>query len=188
MTDRNGQRVGYKRVSTLEQSTERQLLNQQLDIIFEDKVSGKDRNRPQLDALIKHVRRGDTVVCHSMDRMARNLGDLLVLVEQLTARGVWVEFVKPPLTFTSEQNSIATLQLQILGAVAQFERDIIKERQREGIEIAKSKGKYKGRKPKLDSEKLAALRVRLATGAPKALIAREFKISRQTLYSVLQEN
>jgi DNA invertase Pin-like site-specific DNA recombinase len=183
----NGQMVGYARVSTLDQSTGRQLeklKDEKLDLIFEDYVSGKDTERPQLQAMLKHVRKGDTVVVASMDRFARNLRDLRTLVDDLTDRGVVVRFLKESLTFTGEKtNSTAKLMLNIMGSVAEFERELILERQREGIQLAKQDGKYKGGKAKLSTEQVATLRKRIAAGERKAGLAREFGISRETLYS-----
>src|SRR6202521_4084849 len=95
-----GQRIGYVRVSTFDQNPERQLENIQVDRTFMDKASGKDIKRPQLEALMGFVREGDTVVVHSMDRLARNLDDLRRLLQQLTRRAIRIEFVKEGLTFT----------------------------------------------------------------------------------------
>src|SRR5271156_3843550 len=170
----NGQRVGYKRVSTLDQNTARQLEGIALDECFEDKASGKDANRPKLEALRKHVRKGDTVICHSLDRLGRNLDDLRKLVLGLTDKGVRVEFVKEGLTFTGEDSAMSKLLLSMMGAFAEFERSLILERQREGIAIAKSEGKYKGRKPSLSVERAAELRKRILQGEQKASLAREF--------------
>lgn len=178
----HGQRVGYVRVSSVDQNTERQLDGVQLDRTFTDKVSGKDINRPQLEALIGFVREGDIVVCHSMDRLARNLDDLRKLVITLTKRGVHVQFIKEYLTFTGEDSPMAMLLLSMLGAVAEFERSLIKERQREGIAIAKAKGVYLGRKPSLNADQVHELRKRIAAGDKKAVIARDFGISRETVY------
>ena len=180
---RNGQRIGYVRVSSVDQNTERQLDAVQLDRTFTDKASGKDTNRPQLQAALAHLRDGDVLVVHSMDRLARSLPDLRKIVKELTAKGVAVEFVKESLTFTGEDSPMAKLLLNMLGAVAEFERDLIKERQREGIAIAKKKGVYKGRKPKLTSERVTELRARVEAGEKRAALAREFGISRETLYS-----
>ena len=144
-----GQRVGYVRVSSVDQNTDRQLDGVQLDRCFTDKASGKDTKRPQLEALVSFVRQGDTVVVHSMDRLARNLDDLRKLVSTLTKRGIKVQFVNESLTFSGEDSAMAMLLLSMLGAVAEFERSLIKERQREGIAIAKAKGVYLGRKPSL---------------------------------------
>jgi DNA invertase Pin-like site-specific DNA recombinase len=178
----NGQRVGYIRVSSIDQNTERQLDGIQLDRTFTDKVSGKDTNRPQLEALIGFVREGDIVICHSMDRLARNLDDLRKLVISLTKRGVHVQFAKESLTFTGEDSPMAMLLLSMLGAVAEFERSLIRERQREGIAIAKTKGLYRGRKPSLTTTQVEELRRQIAAGDTKTMVARKFGISRETLY------
>jgi DNA invertase Pin-like site-specific DNA recombinase len=186
-----GQRVGYLRVSTLDQSTARQLDGLKLDEVFEDKVSGATVERPQLQAALKHCRKGDTLVVHSMDRLARNLGDLKAIIDSLTQRGVSVEFIKERQTFRPEQDDpMATLMLHLLGAVAQFERDLIRERQREGIELAKGRGVYKGRAPKLTPEKAQELRGKdkAADGKGRAALAREYGISRETLYQYLRED
>src|ERR1039457_869518 len=184
----SGQLVGYRRVSTLEQSTARQLEGLTFAEMFEDKASGKDTNRPQLDAMLKYVRKGDTIVVHSLDRLARNLDDLRHLVTELTNRGVRVQFVKENLTFTGGDSPMATLLLNVMGTFAQFERELIKERQREGIMIAKQKGVYKGRKPSLSSEAVIEICSRIAAGEQKARLAREFGISRETLYTYLRSN
>lgn len=178
----HGQRVGYIRVSSVDQNTGRQLDGVQVDRCFTDKCSGKDTQGPQLEALVGFVRDGDTVVVHSMDRLARNLDDLRKLVLSLTKRGIQVQFIKESLTFSGEDSPMAMLLLSMLGAVAEFERAMIRERQREGIAIAKGKGVYKGRKPSLDAGQVEALRQRIAAGDKKAVIAREFGISRETLY------
>jgi DNA invertase Pin-like site-specific DNA recombinase len=141
-----GQRVGYVRVSTLDQRTDRQLDGVELDRVFTDKASGKDVVRPQLDALLAFVRDGDTVVVHSMDRLARNLDDLRRLVRAFTGKGVRVQFVTENLTFTGEDTAMATLLLSVMGAFAEFERALIRERQREGIAQARLRGAYRGRK------------------------------------------
>jgi DNA invertase Pin-like site-specific DNA recombinase len=177
-----GQRVGYIRVSSVDQNTERQLDGVQIDRCFTDKASGKDTQRPQLEALVEFVREGDTVVVHSMDRLARNLDDLRKLVLTLTRRSIKVEFMKESLTFSGEDSPMAMLLLSMLGAVAEFERSLIKERQREGIAIAQTKGVYRGRKPSLNDEQIQKLRNRIASGDKKTVIAREFSISRETLY------
>lgn len=116
------QRIGYVRVSSFDQNPDRQLEQAQVDKVFTDKASGKDTQRPELDALLAFVREGDTVVVHSMDRLARNLDDLRHLVQKLTKRGVHIEFVKECLTFTGEDSPMANLMLSVMGAFAEFER------------------------------------------------------------------
>jgi DNA invertase Pin-like site-specific DNA recombinase len=120
--------------------------------VFTDKASGKDTQRPQLEALLGFVREGDTVVVHSMDRLARNLDDLRRLVQKLTQRGVRIEFLKEGLVFTGEDSPMANLMLSVMGAFAEFERALIRERQREGIALAKQRGAYRGRKKALSDE------------------------------------
>jgi len=182
-----GQRIGYVRVSSFDQNPERQLEAVQVDRVFTDKASGKDTHRPQLDTLLSFVREGDTVAVHSMDRLARNLDDLRHLVQKLTKRGVRIEFVKEGLTFTGEDSPMANLMLSVMGAFAEFERALIRERQREGIALAKQRGAYRGRKKSLNSEQIAELKRRVAVGEQKALVARDFGISRETLYQYLKE-
>jgi Site-specific recombinases, DNA invertase Pin homologs len=134
-----GHRIGYIRVSTFEQNPQRQLERVQVDRVFVDKASGKDARRPQLSELLEFIREGDTVVVHSMDRLARNLDDLRRIVQGLVKRGICVEFVKEHLTFTGEDSPMATLMLSVMGAFAEFERTLIRERQREGIVLAKQR-------------------------------------------------
>ncbi len=125
----HGQRIGYIRVRSFDQNPERQLDHIQVDKQFIDKASGKDTVRPQLDAMLSFAREGDTVVVHSMDRLARNLDDLRRLVQQLTKRGIRIEFVKECLTFTGEDSPMTNLLLSVMGAFAEFERALIRERQ-----------------------------------------------------------
>ena len=157
-----------------------------IDETFTDRVSGKSMERPALQEMLRFVRRDDEVQVHSMDRLARNLGDLLHLVKTLTGKGVRVTFRKEALTFTGEDSPVATLMLSIIGAVASFERAMIRDRQMEGIAIAKAKGVYKGGKPKLSADQVTQLRQRTLAGEKKAKLAREFNISRETLYSYLR--
>lgn len=176
-------RFGYQRVSTIDQNTERQLDGVAVDRMYTDKASGKDANRPELERLLDNVRDGDTIVVHSMDRLARNLEDLRRVVRELTAKGVAVEFHKENLKFTGEDSPMNTLLLSMLAAVAEFERSMILERQREGIAIAKAKGKYKGRKAVLSDEQAAELKAMRQAGESVTAIAKHFRISRQTVYN-----
>lgn len=182
----HGQRIGYIRVSSFDQNPERQLDQVQVDKQFIDKASGKDTQRPQLDAMLSFAREGDTVVVHSMDRLARNLDDLRRLVQQLTKRGIRIEFVKECLSFTGEDSPMANLLLSVMGAFAEFERALIRERQREGIALAKQRGAYRGRKKALAEDQVVELRRRALAGEQKATLAREFGISRETLYQYLK--
>jgi DNA invertase Pin-like site-specific DNA recombinase len=174
------------RVSTLDQNTVRQLAGVDVDRVFEEKASGKDQNRPELEEMIKFVRDGDTVLVHSMDRLARNLDDLRSIVRRLTAKKVRVEFVKEQLSFTGDDNAMANLLLNVMGAFAKFERSLIRERQREGITLAKKRGIYRGRAPSLDTDRAAELREKAANGVSKAALARHFGISRETVYAYLR--
>ena len=181
-----GQRIGYIRVSTFDQNPERQLDTVTVDRTFIDKASGKDTQRPELEALMAFTRTGDTVVVHSMDRLARNLDDLRRIVQGLTQRGVCIEFVKEHLSFTGEDSPMANLMLSVMGAFAEFERALIRERQREGIVLAKQRGAYQGRKKSLSDLKISELLQRLKAGDKKAQVARDFGISRETLYQYVR--
>lgn len=181
-----GQRIGYARVSSADQNSERQLDGVELAKLFTDKASGKDSQRPQLKAMLEFVREGDTVVVHSLDRLARNLDDLRSLVQALTKKGVTVEFVKERLTFTGDDSPMANLMLSVMGAFAEFERALIRERQREGIAIAKKRGAYKGRKKSLSPSEAEEVRRRVEAGEQKKRLAFELGISRQTLYQYLK--
>ena len=181
-----GQQIGYIRVSSFDQNPERQLDGVTLDRVFTDKASGKDVNRPQLETLMAFVRPGDTVVVHSMDRLARNLDDLRRMVQVLIQRGVHIQFIKEHLMFTGEDSPMANLMLSVMGAFAEFERALIRERQREGIVLAKQRGAYRGRKKSLSTDETTALKTRIANGEKKTLVARELGISRETLYQYLR--
>lgn len=149
--------IGYIRVSTTDQNTSRQLsdLTIELDKIFEEKVSGATREREQLKALIDYVRDGDIVYVHSIDRLGRSLIDLKNIIEELKIKGVTVIFVKNGLEFNASQsNSTHELMFNILASFAQFERDMIKERQAEGIAKAKAAGKYKGKSRKVTNQQI----------------------------------
>src|SRR4051812_34329102 len=181
-----GQRIGYVRVSTLDQNTERQLDGIELDRTFIDKASGKDTKRPQLAAALEFLRDGDTLLVHSMDRLARNAEDLLRIVRELTGRGVSVQFVKNNLIFSGKADPMGKLMLTLLAAFGEFERELIRERQREGIAIAKAKGVYKGRKKALAKEQLHELVELARSGMPKAELARSYGVSRETVYQYLR--
>lgn len=179
----SGQVLGYKRVSTFVQSTERQLDGMTVDVMFEDKLSGKDTNRPRLQALLSHARKGDTVVVHSLDRLGRNIDDLRNIVKQLISKGVTVKFCSENLVFSADTSNIfSELMLNMLASFAQFERAMIRERQREGVQIAKSKGVYKGRKQEMTDETVTEIKKRIEAGEAKAAIAKSLGISRDTLY------
>lgn len=182
-----GQTICYKRVSTTDQSTLRQLPDMNFDREFEDHCSGGTTNRPGLKACLDFIREGDTLVVHSMDRLARNLPDLLKLVADLTGRGVTVKFQKEALTFTGDKNPMQDLQLAVMGAVAQFELAMIRERQREGVAAAKRAGKHCGRKAKLTDEQVAEIRARVEAGEDKTSIAHCYGVSRATIYNIIKK-
>ncbi|WP_270886257.1 recombinase family protein [Pedococcus sp. 5OH_020] len=183
-----GQTVAYVRVSSLDQNVARQV-DAVGDSIktFTDRASGKARTeRTALKQLLEWVRDGDTVRVASMDRLARSVIDLHEIVDELTSRGVRVEFVNEGLTFSpGSVDPTARLLLGVMGSVAEFERAIIRERQAEGIRAAKARGVYRGRARSLNPQQVEHAKQRLAAGVPKAHIARDLEVSRQTLYNAL---
>jgi DNA invertase Pin-like site-specific DNA recombinase len=178
----SGKIVGYIRVSTADQNTVRQLDGIELDRRFVDQASGKDVDRPQLQECLLYLREEDELIVHSMDRLARNVEDMLKLVRDLTNRGVVVKFVKENLTFTSDTSPMSRLMLTLMSAFAEFERNLIRERQREGIAAAKARGVYKGRRPALTPDQVRELRDLIDAGVPKTRIAARFGVTRQTVY------
>lgn len=166
--------VGYKRVSSMDQNTARQLDGVTLDEIFEDQLSGATTERPALQEMLRFVRKGDTIHVHSIDRLARSLKDLLDIVEGLRVRGVQLHFHNEGLIFTNEKSHTQELMLSMMGAVAQFERSMIRERQAEGIAKAKAAGVYKGRKKNLDE---AAIRAAITSGLSYRRTAKELGVS-----------
>ena len=180
-------RVGYRRVSTTEQNPERQLQGQDVEKVWTDFCSGKNADRPQLILLLDFVRQGDEVVCHAIDRLARSLDDLLMLIKKLNAKGVSVTFIKESLTFSGDDSAMNKLLLSVFGAISEFERSLIHERVMEGVRIAQQKGKYKGRKHSLDAAQIELLKARLAAGEPKTRIAKDFGCRRETLYHYLDK-
>lgn len=191
----HGQRIGYVRVSSLEQNPQRQLeeLNQsgKLDRVFQDKASGSRRgkHRPQLDACIAYLRDGDELVVSSIDRLARSLIDLRSIIDALTDKGVTVIFLHEHLSFSrSSKDPRADLMLGILGSFAEFERAIIRERQAEGIALAKKAGKYKGRRRALAKRQEQEVQERAARGESKSALAREYGVARGTIYAAIKRN
>ncbi len=177
--------VGYIRVSSYDQNTARQLADVTLQKVFEEKASAKDAKRPQLQACLEFVREGDLLHVHSIDRLARNLVDLQQIVDGLTKKGVAVRFHKENLEFNGKDSALQTLMFQMMGAFAQFERALIRERQREGIAAAQASGKRIGAPSKISPETLAEIRGKLGQGASKKALAAEYGISRTTLYAAL---
>jgi DNA invertase Pin-like site-specific DNA recombinase len=176
--------IGYKRVSSTDQHTDRQLDGINLEKVFEDFASGKSTDRPALLECLNFIREGDTLIVHSMDRLARNLDDLRKIVKDLTAKGIKVEFFKENLVFTGDDSPMSNLLLSVMGAFAEFERTLIKERQKEGIAKAKERGAYykNGRPPSLSSKQIEEVKKLLEDGVPKTVVAKKFGISRQTVY------
>lgn len=183
-------KIGYVRVSTVEQNTARQLVGISLDRIFEEKVSAKTiGNRPVLREMLGFIRDGDDLYVHSMDRLARNLKDLLTLVTSITDKGVTLHFVKENLTFEAKAKATPfnKLLLGLLGSVAEFERELILERQREGIAQAKARGAYKGRKP-IAPEKIEKAKELLARGMTRTEAAKTVGMGRTTLFLYLRSS
>lgn len=179
-------RLGYKRVSSVDQHPDRQLVGTATNQIFTDYASAKDAHRPELQALLQTARAGDTIVAHSIDRLARNLEDLRRIVNDCTARGIRVQFLQEGLIFAGDDSALAHLLLSIMGAFAEFERSLIRERQREGVALAKERGAYAGGARKLSPALIDELRGLAADGTPRAQLARRYRISRQTIYRYLQ--
>ena len=176
--------VGYRRVSAVDQNFDRQDLGA-VDKLFEEKLSGKNaKDRPALNSMLDWVREGDTVLVHSIDRLARDLRDLQTIIETLKDKGVAISFLTESLTFTAKSDdAFAKLQLQMMGAFAEFERNIIRKRQAEGIAKAKSKGLYKGRPKTVDDQKIKEMK---QAGIGATAIARELGIGRATVYKSLK--
>lgn len=186
----SGQVIGYVRVSSVDQNDARQVeALGQVDRLYSEKVSGKNReDRKQLAALIDFAREGDTVRVKSPDRLARSTRDLLNLIEEFRGNGVAVEFVDAPMLnvnpLAEKSDHMAKAMLGILSVIAEMERDVIRERQAEGIALAKANGVYE-RAPKLNAEQIEDAKARVASGVAKAKVARDLGVSRQTLYTAL---
>ncbi len=192
-----GQSIGYVRVSTMEQSTGRQtdalaFEGIEIDKLFIEKVSAKDRNRPQLALCIDYAREGDTIYVHSIDRLARSLHDLEDIVRGLVSKGVTVHFIKGSMIYTKDNaNPFSMMTLRILGIFAEFERDIMIERQREGIAYAKANGTKTGKpfgQQPLDMRlRDEALKLK-SEGISNRKIALTMKISRPSVAKLLSKN
>jgi len=178
----------YLRVSTILQNTERQLLDVPCDRTYEDKASGKDTNREQFQLMMSNLRSGDVVNVHSLDRVGRNTKDILSLVETIKEIGATIKFHKENLTFDGSKSDLySDLMLTILSGFATFERNIILERQREGIAIAKQNGKYKGGKQKFDVEQKKRIKELVEEGVSISSVCRTMNCSRPTIYKVINE-
>jgi len=184
----SGKRIGYVRVSTLEQNPDRQLEGIPLDKKFIDYASGAHMDRPQLDLMMNYIREDDIVIVHSMDRLARNVLHLRTLINQIMEKSASITFLKENLAFDKNKSPIADLMLMIMGSVAEFELERMRERQREGVKLAKKNGKYSGRKRSLDDKKVELLKHRLATTRDTMVkIAKDFGVTRSTLYQYVKE-
>lgn len=180
-----GKKIGYIRVSSSDQNPEAQLTGIELDKKYIEYKSAKNLERPELEMLLEYCREDDEVYVQRIDRLARNVRELQNLVDIFLKKNVKVVFVKDGLRFEGKDSPMAYFQLQIMGAFAEFERNISKERQREGIELAKKKGKYKGRKRILNPEQVEKMKEMLHLGFYKRDIAKKFNISPQSVYNYI---
>ena len=179
--------VGYIRVSSTGQNIARQLVDIQLDKEFVDTITGSTMDRKNLIACMEYVREGDTLVVDSIDRLARNLLDLQEIINSLIKKGVSVKFIKENLTFNSSKDPMANLTLQIMGAFAEFERNMIRSRQREGIDAAKKAGKHLGRPRKIDNKFRKVVKEKLESCQSIRSIAKDMNVSRATIYKVKEQ-
>lgn len=177
--------VGYIRVSSQGQNTARQLAGIKLDKEFVDIMTGSTIERKNLIACMEYVREGDKLVVDSIDRLARNLRDLQEIIDSLIKKGVSVQFIKENLTFNAAKDPMATLTLQIMGAFAEFERTMIRARQREGIDAAKKSGKHLGRPPKTTPKFISQAKELKEKGISIRQIAFKMNVSRATIYKML---
>lgn len=185
-----GENIGYVRVSTTEQNIERQLVAfepyaMHPDNIFIDKLSGKDRNRPALESMIKYCRKGDTVYVKSFDRLGRSMIDIAQIIKDINSKGAIVHVIDGGYSYSGDDSPMSILLMGIMSSVAEFERRIIRERSLEGIANAKLiPGKYVGRKPKFNSEQEKSLVDRLNSGESATALSREFGLSRVGVYKI----
>lgn len=186
----SGKHVGYIRVSTVGQNSDRQLDDVRLDKVFEEKVSGRNAgSRDVLNLCLDYLREHDTLHVHSIDRLARNMSDLLSIVDDLVKRDVTVKFHSEGLTFAPQTDDpMASLMLHMLGAFAEFERSLIGQRRKEGLEAARKRGKQIGRRKSLSDEDLSEIAQKLSKGISKSDLAKEYGVSRTTLYSALNNS
>lgn len=179
--------IGYVRVSSQGQNTARQLAGLKLDKEFVDTITGSTMDRKNLIACMEYVREGDTLVVDSIDRLARNLLDLQEIINTLVKKGVSVKFIKENLIFNSSKDPMANLTLQIMGAFAEFERNMIRARQREGIDAAKKKGKHLGRPHKIDNKMKTIVKEKREGCQSIRSIAKDLMVSRATIYKVIEQ-
>ena len=184
------QRVAYRRVSTNSQSLERQLPNESFDKEFHDYLSAKAPHRSGLQSAIEYLRPGDQLIVHSIDRLARSLSDLERLVKLFTDTGVTVEFRVEKLVLKpdSKADPVSKMMLQVIGSIAEFERSMIKERQREGIAAAIAAGKQFGRPRSLTDTQLRSLRAKRGAGKSIRELQDEFNLSKSTVYRLTSKS
>lgn len=180
------QTIGYKRVSSESQSTDRQLLGIKIDKEFVDIMSGNTKDRQGLKDCLEYVREGDQLVVDSIDRLARNLRDLQELIDCLVKKGVSVKFIKENLTFNSTSDPLSSLTLHMMGAFAEFERSMIRARQREGIDAAIKSGRHMGRPSKLTKKLSDEAKAFKDEGVSIRQIAFKLKVSRASIYKMLR--
>lgn len=184
-----GFRFGYRRVSSITQNLGRQLQGVELDRIFEDKLSGKDTNRPQLQLLLSFIEKGDAVYVHSLDRLGRNYSDLIKLVNEIINKGASLHFMKEKINLhPGKSDPFAELQITLFSAFAQFERALIKERQEEGIALAKRERKYKGRQPSLDEQTLRQIFNMHWLGLSHKKIGKRLNLKPLTVWNYVTKN
>ncbi len=186
-------KVGYIRVSSAGQNTERQLSDIQLDKVYQEKISGKDTKRPQLHAMLDYVREGDEVYVHELSRLGRSVMDLNELVQKITKKGATITFVKENMTFPQKpgvegmEKAIQKAMFDMLAVFSDFERTLIKERQAEGIARAKAKGKKLGRPVTITKQQKTDIKAKSKTGLNPSQLSREFGVSRATIYRIIGE-
>ncbi|WP_328900626.1 recombinase family protein [Streptomyces sp. NBC_00441] len=191
MDTSTGHLIGYARVSTDDQEAQLQhdaLTDAECARIFTDKASGKNTDRPELGAVLDYVRPGDTLCVWKLDRFARSLIDLVNMVDALAARGVGFRVLTGALASIDPNTPDGRLMLQVVGAMAEFERSLIKDRTRAGLDAARAQGRTGGRPVVMDADKLAAAKARRAKGESATAVAKALGVSRATLYRALKES
>jgi DNA invertase Pin-like site-specific DNA recombinase len=183
-----GKLIGYLRVSTAEQQTDRQLDGIELDKRFEEKISGKDTNRPELKAMLEYIREGDHVFVHELSRLGRSMVDLHKIVEDILKKKASVVFVKENMEFSPDRinDPVKDSLFGMLSVFSQFERSLIKQRQKEGIAAAKNRGKHLGRPIKLTADQKDEIRKRSAAGEKPPELSKAFNVARATIYNVIK--
>ncbi|MFE1171572.1 recombinase family protein [Streptomyces sp. NPDC058773] len=190
MNTNTGHLIGYARVSTDDQEAQLQhdaLTEAGCTRIFTDKASGKNTDRPELAAVLDYLRPGDTLCMWKLDRFARSLIDLVTTVDALAERGIGFKVLTGALASIDPHTPDGRLMLQVVGAMAEFERSLIKDRTRAGLEAAKAQGRTGGRPTVMDADKLAAAKARRAKGEGVTAIAKALGVSRATLYRALAD-